>query len=72
MPISGKAIILPQIDPETGEVQAWLNLNGLLASQGPITGNPDVLNGIADAGEGRLYVTGKRWPYLFEIEVLRP
>jgi len=63
---------IAQIDPETGEVQAWLNLNGLLASQGPITGNPDVLNGIADAGEGRLYVTGKRWPYLFEIEVLRP
>lgn len=63
---------IAQIDPETGAVQAWLNLNGLLDSQGPVKGNPDVLNGIADAGEGRLYVTGKRWPYLFEIEILHP
>lgn len=62
---------IAQINPETGEVQAWINLNGLLDSQGPRVGNPEVLNGIADAGEGRLYVTGKRWPYLFEIEVLR-
>lgn len=63
---------IAQIDPETGEVQAWINLNGLLESQGPPVGNPEVLNGIADAGNGRLYVTGKRWPYVFEIEVLRP
>jgi len=30
-----------------------------------------VLNGIAyDAGKNRLFVTGKLWPKLFEIEVV--
>jgi glutaminyl-peptide cyclotransferase len=32
-----------------------------------------VLNGIAwDADTGRLFVTGKHWAHLFEIEVLGP
>lgn len=62
---------IAQIDPENGVVDAWINLNGLLESQGPRIKGADVLNGIADAGNGHLYVTGKRWPYLFEIEILK-
>jgi len=60
------------IDPWTGQVTGWIDLEGLLepADYGPGT---DVLNGIAyDSKGGRLFVTGKRWPKLFEIELLAP
>jgi glutamine cyclotransferase len=60
------------IDPDTGQVTAWIDLRGLLGPEDyaePV----DVLNGIAyDANGGRLFVTGKLWPKLFEIEVLSP
>ncbi|MBU7015364.1 MAG: glutaminyl-peptide cyclotransferase [Theionarchaea archaeon] len=59
------------IDPETGEVEGWIDLQGLLSSQG-FTQQADVLNGIAYDAEGdRLFVTGKLWPYLFEIKLVR-
>jgi glutaminyl-peptide cyclotransferase len=58
-----------RIDPGTGHVTGWIDLSGLLASQGPIAGRPDVLNGIAyDAKGQRLFVTGKFWR-LFEIRL---
>lgn len=59
---------IARIDPDTGEVIAWIDLTGLLD---PVPPGADVLNGIAwdDAGE-RLYVTGKYWPSLFEIELV--
>jgi glutamine cyclotransferase len=58
------------IDPETGEVEGWIDLEGLLSSQG-FTQQADVLNGIAyDAQGDRLFVTGKLWPYLFEIKLV--
>jgi glutaminyl-peptide cyclotransferase len=60
------------IDPGTGRVTAWIYLAGLLESQGPAL-SADVLNGIAYDVEGdRLFVTGKRWPWLFEIELVGP
>lgn len=53
------------IEPGMGEVVAWLDLSGI--SPGPSYG---VLNGIAfDKDTGRLFVTGKKWPTLFEIWV---
>jgi glutaminyl-peptide cyclotransferase len=57
------------IDPASGKVTAWLDLSGLL-SDNERTPETDVLNGIAydDAGD-RLFVTGKRWPKLFEIKI---
>ena len=59
------------IDPATGNVTAWLDLTGLR----PASSRQDaeaVLNGIAyDEARDRLFVTGKRWPALFEI-ALRP
>jgi len=57
------------INPQTGQVRAWIDLTGIqsLGNQGP----DDVLNGIAyDANSGGLFVTGKRWPQLFEIELV--
>lgn len=63
---------IARISPETGEVFGWIDLGGLknaLHSDRPV----DVLNGIAyDAARRRLYVTGKLWPKLFEIEVVGP
>lgn len=59
------------IDPSTGFVEAYLDLRSLNDSQ---HGNnmADVLNGIAyDAATGRIFVTGKRWSKLFEIEVIK-
>lgn len=59
------------IDPETGHVKAWVDLAGLLGSYRVREPSDDVLNGIAhDAKNGRLYVTGKHWPSLFEIRVV--
>jgi len=60
---------IARIDPETGQVTGWIDLSGLLA---PEDMNPpvDVLNGIAyDAENDRLFVTGKLWPKLFQIEL---
>jgi glutamine cyclotransferase len=57
------------IDPETGKVEGRINLKGILKAthRKPTT---DVLNGIAwDKENGRLFVTGKYWPFLFEIRL---
>jgi glutamine cyclotransferase len=59
------------IDPATGNVCSWIDLTGL--NTAPRSSRDDVLNGIAyDADAGRVFVTGKRWPTLFEIEVSAP
>jgi glutamine cyclotransferase len=59
-----------QIDPDTGAVTAWIDLSGLFNAM--VTDAPvDVLNGIAfNPNTGRLWVTGKLWPTLFEIELV--
>lgn len=61
---------IARIDPDDGHVTGWIDLTGLLTSAGPVGGKPDVLNGIATDGRGRLFVTGKLWPKLFEIELV--
>ena len=56
------------IDIQTGQVTAWIDLSGLQDLEDRDTDN--VLNGIAyDVEEDRLFVTGKRWPQLFEIKL---
>ena len=58
-----------RIDPKTGVVLGRIDLTGLLKSSDR---KPDtnVLNGIAyDEKTGKIYVTGKYWPKLFEIQV---
>ena len=60
------------IDPNTGRVGAWLDLSDILKPEDR-TGHEDVLNGIAyDSERDRLFVTGKLWPKLFEIELILP
>lgn len=62
---------IAEIDPASGRVVGWINLEGLNPDPKTLV-YPLVLNGIAvDSRSGRLLVTGKCWPHLYEIEVLR-
>src|SRR3546814_1956412 len=62
---------IARIDPETGRVKGWIDLSPLVATEGMEDGDA-VLNGIAyDAKNDRLFVTGKNWPHLYEIEIER-
>ncbi|MEL7561885.1 MAG: glutaminyl-peptide cyclotransferase [Dehalogenimonas sp.] len=59
------------IDPVSGRVEGWIDLTGLLTPAQASGINVDVLNGIAyDAAEKRLFVTGKFWPLIFEIQLV--
>jgi len=59
---------IARIDPRTGRVTGWINLDGLSPFRDERT---KVLNGIAyDAKNDRLFVTGKLWPNLFEIKLV--
>ena len=59
------------ISPDTGEVTGRIDLSGIMDEGGIPKRRVDVLNGIAyDPSEGRLFVTGKLWPSLFEIELV--
>jgi len=61
-----------RIDPATGQVTAVIDLAGLLPAADRESGQVDVLNGIAyDAAGDRLFVTGKLWPKLYEIELVQ-
>jgi glutamine cyclotransferase len=61
---------IARVSPATGEVLGWIDLSGLLTPPDR-EGGEDVLNGIAyDAQAKRLFVTGKLWPKVFEIEVV--
>jgi glutamine cyclotransferase len=61
---------IARISPATGKVLGWIDLAGLLRP-GERSSEEAVLNGIAyDAAHDRLFVTGKLWPKLFEIEVV--
>ncbi|MFH2109635.1 MAG: glutaminyl-peptide cyclotransferase [Candidatus Bathyarchaeota archaeon] len=58
------------IDPSTGNVVSWIDLTGLQNELNSTRGI-DVLNGIAYNREtGKIYVTGKQWPNLFEIQLI--
>ena len=62
---------IARISPQTGKVVGWIDLEGLLS---PIYRRETnaVLNGIAyDAHGKRLFVTGKLWPSIFEIRLVR-
>lgn len=62
---------IARINPKTGKVVGWIDLTGILTVEDrrePV----DVLNGIAyDSENSRLFVTGKLWSKLFEIELIR-
>jgi glutamine cyclotransferase len=82
-----KTDTIARISPNTGEVTGWIDLGGLaqLAQASVSAGRGmgtdlksvpipviDVLNGIAyDERGDRLFVTGKLWPKLFEIQLIK-
>jgi glutamine cyclotransferase len=58
------------IDPQSGRIEQWVDCRGLWP--GGIRENNEVFNGIAfDAEHQNLYVTGKYWPTLYQIELTR-
>jgi glutamine cyclotransferase len=55
---------IARISPQTGTVVGWIDVEGLCRWNG-------VLNGIAyDVEHDRLFVTGKLWPYIYEIKLI--
>ncbi|MFI3267678.1 MAG: glutaminyl-peptide cyclotransferase [Rikenellaceae bacterium] len=57
------------INPNNGEVKGIIRASQLLAPS-DITNTTDVLNGIAyDKQNNKIYITGKNWPKMFEIEL---
>jgi len=61
-----------RIDPRSGQVVGLIDLAGLLNPSDLIKGLDNVPNGIAyDVKHDRLFVTGKNWPKLFEVRLLK-
>lgn len=63
--------LIARIDPKSGKVNSYVDLSRLFPENKRQEVNADVLNGIAwDQNGGRIFVTGKRWPNLYQIEVI--
>ena len=61
--------LIARINPDNCKIVDWINLAGLLDPKD--RRGADVLNGIAyDKVNGKLYVTGKLWPKIFEIRIV--
>ncbi len=57
------------IDPANGKILKKIDCTGLLTDEDKFPGI-DVLNGIAyDHKTGKIYITGKNWPKLFEVKM---
>ena len=65
--------LIAEIDPKSGRVLSYIDMKGLLSIMYQQKSERiDVLNGIAyDSKNKRIYVTGKLWPKLFEIDIIR-
>jgi glutaminyl-peptide cyclotransferase len=63
--------MIVKIDPKTGKVLSMIDLEGIL-SMSNSTKKVDFLNGIAiDPVTKKMYVTGKLYPKLFEIKLVK-
>ena len=63
--------LIARISPQTGRVLSWIDLSSLPALL-PRSSRRDVLNGIAyDPERDRIFVTGKFWPQIFEIKIVK-
>ena len=61
--------LIARIDPASGEVVGVIDCGSLRDGEGAPAPN-DVLNGIAyDARGDRLYLTGKNWPWIYEVSL---
>lgn len=64
--------VIVRINPDSGVTTSFIDLTGL-SNQTQLGSNEAVLNGIAwDSENNRLFVTGKHWANLFEIELVEP
>jgi glutamine cyclotransferase len=64
--------LIARIDPTTGRVVGWIDVGNLLtaAQRQDVARRGGVANGIAfDPVRNRLFVTGKLWPRLFEVDL---
>lgn len=60
-----------RIDPKTGKVVGIIDLTGLQSPNDINLYNTDVLNGIAhDPATGRIWLTGKNWNKIYQVEIL--
>lgn len=70
--ILGKPNHIARIDPATGKILGWINLDGI-SPDDVKRSEENTLNGIAYDAEGdRIFVTGKNWKKLFEIKLTPP
>jgi glutamine cyclotransferase len=63
--------LIARIDPATGHVVGWIDLGNLLTAseRQDVAKRGGVANGIAfDSASNRLFVTGKLWPRMFQID----
>ena len=61
---------IARISPQSGKVTGWIDLKGILSPMYQLESGA-VLNGIAyDPTGKRLFVTGKLWPRIFEIQLV--
>lgn len=68
--ILGKANHIARIDPASGKITGWIDLNNI-SPDDVRRDSENTLNGIAyDAAGDRVFVTGKNWKKLFEIRVV--
>jgi len=62
--------LIARIDPLSGKVNSYIDLSQVFPETERREANADVLNGIAyDQAGKRIFVTGKRWPKLYEIKI---
>ena len=67
-----KTSLIAMISPDTGAVTGWLNMSGINPDP-TVLKDPFVLNGIAyDEETGHIFITGKCWPKVYEIELVTP
>ncbi len=60
---------IARISPKTGEINAWIDLSTLFPRSQRMP-PADELNGIAyDKATRRIFITGKKWPRLYQISV---
>jgi glutamine cyclotransferase len=68
-----------RIDPKTGNVIGWIDCSGFVPEEyrkehaGPVFERNNVLNGIAfDPATNRVFITGKNWSVLYELQIINP
>ena len=69
---------IARVLPADGSVVGWILMDGLTdrarksaGKRKSVAKSMDVLNGIAwESEEGRLFLTGKKWPVVYEVELV--